>query len=183
MPKRKDPKPNDRRAKAFVRDYLAETCGVTLAELERRKGEKTADFEMLAGGERVLVAELKTLEHLRPSAARGWTMIRDEEDGYEAYKTGHNGPARIAEKVAGAFEQLSKYPRPRAVILHNTDFQIDVRDLFEFFEGERVIGKVEGRRIIMTNSRKVAFGKTYAIRKEIDLYVWVDQEDRPRRLG
>lgn len=174
----------DIRAKAYVRDFLATTCAVTLAELEPRNDQPTADFKMVDAGEHVLFAELKTLEYQEPSEQAGWTIERDEDGhGYQAWRTAHNGPARIMKKVGEAYRQLSAHPHPWAVILHNADRRTDVRDLFEAFSGERVVGVIEGRRLIMTNSRKIALGKTYPTRYEIDLFIWVDQEECKRRLG
>lgn len=177
-------KPNDRKAKAFVRHFLATTCGVTLVDAEQRHGKKNVDFEMKDGPQRVLVAELKTIEYTRPSEATGWTMIQDDEHGTEAERVGgYNGPARIAKKIADAHRQVSTYSHPWAVILHNEDIRTDISDFFEVFAGERVIGRIGDRRIIVTNSRKIALGKTLKIRYEVDLFVWVDRLDRPCRLG
>ena len=176
-------KSDDRKAKAFVHDYLSTTCGVTFTALEPRNDQPTPDFEMIDSGERILVAELKTLEAQEPSEETGWEIKRFD-GGYEASRIGHNESVRIIRKVAKAYRQLSKYPHPWATILHNTDPHTDVRDFFEAFSGERVLGQVDGRRIIDIKSWKIALGSTRKTRYEVDLYIWVDQEeDRPRRLG
>ena len=71
---------SDKSARAFVREYLARTCGVNFADLNPRPDQKTADFEMVDSGNRVLVAELKHFEDLPPSAETRWT-IRSQQDG------------------------------------------------------------------------------------------------------
>ena len=75
-------KRGDHISRAFVREYLATTCGISLVEMEERQNETAADFEMVDSGRRVLIAELKTLEERRPSAESGWTVEVDA-DGIE----------------------------------------------------------------------------------------------------
>jgi len=172
---------NDHKAKKFVREFLATSCGVALSEVKRRQGKRTVDFELMAGAERVLVAELKTIEYHPPSAETGWEMIY-EDDGYtEAYRVDHNAPGRLLEKIADAHNQLSAYPHPWAVILHNADIRIDISDFHEAFSGERVLVESDGRRIVRPNF--ASYGRTLTTRYEVDLYVWVDELDRPCRLG
>jgi len=162
-------KSDDRKAKAFVRDTLATTCRVTLREIEPEPDKKTADFEMIDGADRVLVAELKTIEH-RPSPNDWWS-----------YEADPKWASRLLEKIDDAYKQVSAYPHPWAVILHNADPRIDISHFDEAFRGERVLGAIEGRRIVRTNP--ASYGRTIERRYEIDLYIWVDELDRPCRLG
>ncbi len=171
---------NDLKAKTFVRDFLASTCGVTLREIESKPDEKSADFEMIDGSERILVAELKTLEYYPPSAATGWTMIREDEGGADGYRK-YQGPARIADKIYDAYVQLSQYPHPWAVIIHNADYRINAGTFYAAFAENRVMD-IDGRRLIIETARKIVLEKTRRARREIDLFIWIDQEDRQPRL-
>jgi hypothetical protein len=175
------PKPDDRKAKAYVRERLATACGITLTNVKPEQDKKNVDFEMMDGSERVLVAELKTIEYHRASADTGWEMNEDEDGFIEACRVNHNAPARLLEKISDAYKQVSAYPHPWAVIMHNQDIRIDISDLHEAFSGERVVGKIEDRRIVRPNY--ASYGRTLKTRYEIDLYIWVDELDRPCRLG
>ncbi len=175
-------KPNDLRARTFVRNLLATTCGVTLVDLEPRHDQPTADFEMVDSGKSVLVAELKTLVDTPASVETGWTIEVDEDGGQQATRP-HNGPGRIMKKVGKAHRQLSMYPHPWATILHNADFRVDVGDFFEAFSGAREFGKVGERRIINIASRGIALGHTFPTRYDVDLYIWVDEEHAKPPLG
>lgn len=68
--------PDDRKARTFVRSYLADTCGVTLREVDSEAGQKSVDFEMMDGSDRVLVAELKTFKYRPPSVIRGGSSTK-----------------------------------------------------------------------------------------------------------
>ena len=171
-------KRGDHISRAFVREYLATTCGISLVEMEERQNETAADFEMVDSGRRVLIAELKTLEERRPSAESGWTVEVDA-DGIEEAHRNHNGPARIARKIAEAHRQISSYARPWAVILLNSDHFMLVGDFFEAFAGECVLGTVGGHRVINVASRRIALGETLRIRYEVDLYIWLDRVRKP----
>ena len=174
-------KSDDRKAKTFVRTYLASTCGVILREVTRRKGKKSVDFEMMDGSDRVLVAELKTFEYYPPSAGTGWVVNDDVDGSTEAYRVDHNAAGRLLEKISGAHKQVSAYPHPWAVILHNADIRMDISDFQEAFAGERMLGRIDGRRVVRANP--ASYGRTVMTRYEIDLYIWVDELDRPCRLG
>jgi hypothetical protein len=174
-------KSEDRKAKTFVRNYLAATCGVTLLEVKPRKGKKSVDFEMMDGPDRVLVAELKTFEYYPPSTDAGWAINEDDDGSTGAYRVDHNAAGRVLEKISGAYKQVSAYPHPWAVILHNADMRLDISHIHEAFAGERVLGRVEDRRIVKPNP--ASYGRTLTTRYEIDLYIWVDELDRPCRLG
>jgi hypothetical protein len=161
-----------------VRDYLAKVCGIKLNELPSRGDQSTADFDMVEGGGRILVAELKTLEERRPTKEAGWT-IRVDSDGIQEAHRPHNGPARIARKVIDAHRQLSAYPHPWAVILLNTDHFMLVGDFFEAFTGEQSLGSMNGHRVVNVASRPIALSPQFAVRYDIDLYLWLDQLRKP----
>jgi hypothetical protein len=169
-------KTGDRRAKSFVRDFLATTCGVTLRDVERRPDAKTADFEMVDGSEHVLFAELKTLVSYHASSATGWT---EDEDGI--WRRIYNAPARIGENIHDAYRQLSEYPHPWAVIIHNTDFRVHPGAFYDAFAGDREL-QFGDRGVIITNARKVALGKMMEVRHVVDLFIWINQENRQPRL-
>src|SRR5437867_2006879 len=168
----------DQKDRPIVRSFLARTCGVTLTDVQPRHAGKSVDFEMIDSGERILVAELKTLRPRRPSPENGW-IVEIDADGIQEAQRPHNGPARIAKIIATAHQQLSDYPHPWALILLNMDHFIDVGDFFEAFTGERVLGEISGRRVINVASRGIALGHTLATRYEIDLYMWVDPVRMP----
>lgn len=173
--------PDDRKARTFVRNYLADTCGVTLREVNSEAGQKSVDFEMMDGSDRVLVAELKTFKYRPASADTGWVINKDDDGSTEAYRVNHNAAGRLLEKISAAHKQVSAYPHPWAVILHNTDIRLDISDFHEAFAGERVLGRIDGRRVVRPNP--ASYGRTVTARYEIDLYIWVDELDRPCRLG
>jgi len=174
-------KSDDRKAKSFVRNYLATACGVTLRELKPRDGQKSVDFEMMDGADRVLVAELKTFEYYPPSTDTGWVISEDDDGSTEAYRVDHNAAGRLLEKISTAHRQVLAYPHPWAVILHNADIRMDISDFHEAFAGERVLGRIDGRRVVRPNP--ASYGRTVTTRYEVDLYIWVDELDRPCRLG
>jgi hypothetical protein len=149
-----------------------------LLDLEERGEEKTADFEMVDSGERILVAELKSIEERRPSIEAGWSIAVDAEGIQEAHRQ-HNGPARIARKIVEAHGQLAGYQHPWAIILFNEDYFMDAGDFFEAFEGQRVLGTFGDRRAINIASRKIALGAKFAVRYEVDLYIWIDRVRKP----
>jgi hypothetical protein len=169
---------SDRRARAYVRDYLANVCRVELNELPSRGDQTTPDFEMVEDGRRILVAELKTLEERRPTEEAGWTIEVDQNGIQEAHRP-HNGPARIARKIIDAHQQLSACPHPWAVILLNTDHFMLVGDFFEAFTGKHILGTMNGHRVVNIASRPIALGPKFAVRYEVDLYLWLDQLRKP----
>jgi hypothetical protein len=171
-------KQQDYKSRRFVREYLSHACDVTLTDLPQTYGTKCADFEMTDTGERVLVAELKTLRDVPPSVEAGWNVTVDEDGIQEAWRE-HNGPARIARVVHDAHGQLSAYPHPWAMIILNEDPGMSVGDLYEAFTGARYLGRLDGHRVFNVASRKIALGNTLNERYGIDLYIWINREGKP----
>jgi len=163
----------DRRDKLFVSHYLSERCGLSIRELSPVVDCKTPDFEVCDTGQRVLIAELKTLHERRPSPEGGW-MIEYHEDGTQIAHRPDNAPERVGCKIAEAHSQLRAHPHPWAIILLNRDYLIDARDFVEACSGQSVYKGPDNIRVINTASMRVALGKTRHTRYEVDLYLWID---------
>lgn len=157
---------------AYVRRVLGERFGITLRKIPESKtaGEKTADFELLDGDERVAVVEVKTLEHSPRTQANGW---KRQYGGWMRAKD--NGPARVAGTIHTAWKQLATYDAPKVLVVANDDWHIDVIDLQEAIHGFLDYGTNATGYYRNAASMKIANGRIRDEKDRIDLYVWIDR--------
>ena len=156
----------------FVVKLLKDRYGVALQKVPESTS-KTPDFEFCVNGERLFIAELKTLDDCEPSAERGW-IVSQEHIGVKKAHRKDNSVARVASRIHEAYKQLCNYPVPKVLILLNKDM-LDVGDLEEAFTGQMVYGDLT-QSYVNTASRKIAEGQIKDEKDKIDLYIWIDRK-------
>ena len=151
----------------FIKNLFADRFKIELRKIPEPGDKQTPDFEMIANGERVAVLEVKNLEAVDPSKAKGWS-----KDGFFSTRK-DNGPARVARCIHKACGQLSEYQEPKILVLVS-DGDVDVLDLEEAVRGFLDYG--DGDFVLRnTASRKIAQGDIRDEKGKIDLYVWVNR--------
>jgi hypothetical protein len=149
------------RANNFVSALFTKRFGITLTPITEAN-PKTPDFEFCLSNNRIFVCEVKEFEY--------YTL--GPPDG-EIHSRIDNGPARVGRDIKKAYAQLKQYECLKVLaLLCNTPF-LDVKDLEEAFNGYMIYGN-QHFSYINEVSKKIAEGDIKEIKKDIDLYIWID---------
>lgn len=156
----------------YVCELLNSTFGAAFRRLPESKehGVKTPDLELLDGGRRAAVAEVKTLER----------TPRTEENGFRPEHGGlvrdDNSAKRVGSWIHKAWKQLEAYPDTvRVLVFVNDEDGADVHDLEEAFNGFLDYGGDEVGTLRNVASRGIAEGRIRDEKGRIDLYIWIDR--------
>jgi len=149
--------------------------GIALTKIDELHGKKgrTSDFEHVREGQRVFVCELKDFEDVPLLKKPGRTIIH-HPDGFVETFGKDNSLDRVGRHIRKAHKQLSKYSEPKVLIFLNYTRSLDVTDLEEAFRGFRIMAVENDTQYVNVYARRVAEGDIKEIKKEIDLYIWVD---------
>src|SRR5260221_14751152 len=97
---------SESRDEAYVRRVLAvERFGAELRKIPETS-VTTADFELISGGERLAVLEVKCLAQTPLTAENGWTVTSTGPSSFSATRN-DNGPKRIAALIHTAWKQFA----------------------------------------------------------------------------
>ncbi|MCA9629095.1 MAG: hypothetical protein KC766_15550 [Myxococcales bacterium] len=168
------------RQERFVRSLLLERFGAELRRIPE-SATKTPDYELLSGGARAAVVEVKTLEASVMSEATGWKIERRNEHSWSGTRK-DNAPARVASHIHKAAKQLQHYAEPKVLVFVNEDTMADVLDLEEAVRGIHVYGSSTTGCVVNTASKRIAEGRIREDRWLIDLYVWIEPKRGPRTV-
>jgi hypothetical protein len=162
-----------------VQQLLKSRYDIVLNKIDEHGGKngRTSDFEFVIDGRRAFVCELKDFIDIPLTEKYGFTVVNHPNGIVEAHKK-HNATNRISDAIAGAYEQLSRYPEPKILAILNFSRFLGVEDLVETYKGYRVLGVEDGITYLDTYARRASEGKIKDIKKAIDLYIWIDSSSK-----
>jgi hypothetical protein len=138
---------------------------------------KRPDFEVIEDNKRLFVAELKTMEDIELSAQNGYYLNEDTE----WFSRIDNSPARVARKIKESHKQLKEFDCLKVIIFFNRD-TLDYLDLFAALTGSLPFKNNKNGKISLKHWYKnISEGDIKSIKKEIDLYIWVDALNLDKR--
>jgi hypothetical protein len=171
-------KGNESKPEQFVSEILLNLYGVQLRKLPESKsdGKKTPDFELLDGGTRCAVMEVKTLDYTPRTLENGWTVEID--DIIKKAERIDNSPKRVATLINKAWKQLSDFAEPKILTFVNDEPVADNLDLEEALNGFMTYENEEGFSYNNFSSISLANGRIKDLKWNIDLYIWIDRVRR-----
>lgn len=156
----------------YVLQVLHQRFGVVLTPVSRRT-TKTPDFELVENGERILVAEQKTITLAPRTVENGWD-VQQLENGIVESTREDKAPARMGDVAYEAWKQLRGYDCAKVVIVLNEEPLADFKDLVEAYTGQHVYTN-EHFGYVNTSSMRIAKGKLAKVHGDIDLFIFIDK--------
>lgn len=162
-------------SESYIQNLFEKRFDIRLQKIDEHKGRigSTSDFEFIQNNKRAFVCELKDFEDVEPSEENGWTIIHHPDGSVETYGKS-NAISRVKNVIAKAHKQLIKYPEPKVLIFLNHTIRLAIRDFDETFNGYSILGENNGIRYINTFAQKASDGEIKDMKREIDLYIWID---------
>lgn len=160
-------------AEKFIQDLFEQRYSINLSKIPETI-RKTPDFEYIVRGERIFVAELKSLNHA-VSEERGWITKQISPRLTESYKKKDNASSRLEKIIYEAIKQLRGFSEPKVLIILNEDPFIDEIDLEEALTGQSV-HKFEDVTFVNRVYPGDASRRLSSSIDELDLVVFVDKQ-------
>ena len=162
----------------YIQNLFKSRYGINLNKINEHGGNNglTPDFECVSYGQRIFVCELKEFIDVPLSKKSGRTIINHTDGSIESYGN-DNAINRISKDIYKAHKQLSKYIEPKILIFLSNTSLLNVRDLDETFNGFSILAVEGNTRYVNIFAKRASDGKIKNIKKEIDLYIWVESAD------
>lgn len=172
---------NEKNRQEIIKKLFAERYKINLDVIER-SNNKSSDFKYVKDGKTIFVAELKTLEWVRPSEK---IVTKKGIIKWQQTKVGKdNNPSKIAHLVKEAHSQLISYKEPKILIYFNESIDCDFLDLISALTGNLIFYDKNNPTDQETYNlyKHIANGEIKEKKKDIDLYIWIEIPDGIRNF-
>lgn len=168
----------------FVADLFKRRYGLVVQKIPE-SASSSPDFEIYSQGDRIVVAELKTVEDScqfedsdRLVQGRSWLVIT-RKDGSQGAIPDDSSVSRIRTRIHAAWKQLRAWDGPRAVIFLNSDPTADAGHMQTAVIGLGYFADDKGS-LIVAPPPSAAADRIAEEKDMIDVYIWIDRPQGDR---